>query len=175
MICFLSTFLFVVLSEKSASFFLYKSVTEDFRQNSNHRSFYFIILYELTCLLYFLQFRLPLNCFFNIIEYFLKPLKIFFGILWILKFLWSRMSGKFWLKQMFMSAFLVPSMVCGTAFLINFIAIYYHASRAIPFGTMVRTCILLASIFYLTFLSCFHLLSVCIYVYIALDSCILYL
>jgi len=48
------------------------------------------------------------------------------------------MSGKSWLKQMFMSAFLVPSMVCGTAFLINFIAIYYHASRAIPFGTMVR-------------------------------------
>ncbi len=28
-------------------------------------------------------------------------------------------------------------MVCGTAFMINFIAIYYHASRAIPFGTMV--------------------------------------
>ncbi|XP_023323910.1 transmembrane 9 superfamily member 3 [Eurytemora carolleeae] len=51
--------------------------------------------------------------------------------------LYSRMSGKSWLKQMFMSAFLVPSMVCGTAFLINFIAIYYHASRAIPFGTMI--------------------------------------
>lgn len=28
--------------------------------------------------------------------------------------------------------------VCGTAFFVNFIAIYYHASRAIPFGTMVR-------------------------------------
>ena len=28
-------------------------------------------------------------------------------------------------------------MVCGTAFFINFIAMYYHASRAIPFGTMV--------------------------------------
>jgi len=36
------------------------------------------------------------------------------------------------------SAFLIPSLVCGTAFFINFIAIYYHASRAIPFGTMVR-------------------------------------
>ncbi len=36
------------------------------------------------------------------------------------------------------SAFLLPSLVCGTAFFINFIAIYYHASRAIPFGTMVR-------------------------------------
>ena len=27
-------------------------------------------------------------------------------------------------------------MVCGVAFLINFIAIYYHASRAIPFTIM---------------------------------------
>jgi len=51
--------------------------------------------------------------------------------------LYARMSGKSWMKQMFSSAFLVPSIVCGTAFLINFIAIYYHASRAIPFGTMV--------------------------------------
>ena len=38
---------------------------------------------------------------------------------------------------MVMSAFMLPSFVCGTAFFINFIAIYYHASRAIPFGTMV--------------------------------------
>lgn len=38
---------------------------------------------------------------------------------------------------MVMSSFLIPGMTCGTAFLINFIAIYYHASRAIPFGTMV--------------------------------------
>jgi len=36
------------------------------------------------------------------------------------------------------SAFLIPVLVCGTAFFINFIAIYYHASRAIPFGTMVK-------------------------------------
>lgn len=36
-----------------------------------------------------------------------------------------------------MAAFLVPALVCGTAFFINFIAIYYHATRAIPFGTMV--------------------------------------
>ena len=43
-----------------------------------------------------------------------------------------------WIRQMLMSAFLLPTLVCGTAFLINFIAIYYHASRAIPFGTMVR-------------------------------------
>ena len=39
---------------------------------------------------------------------------------------------------MLLSAFLLPVLVCGTAFFINFIAIYYHASRAIPFGTMVR-------------------------------------
>ncbi|CAH0386303.1 unnamed protein product [Bemisia tabaci] len=51
--------------------------------------------------------------------------------------LYARMGGKLWIKQMIVSAFLLPSMVCGTAFFINFIAIYYHASRAIPFGTMV--------------------------------------
>lgn len=38
---------------------------------------------------------------------------------------------------MVLSAALFPSLVCGVAFLINFIAIYYHASRAIPFLTMV--------------------------------------
>jgi len=47
------------------------------------------------------------------------------------------MTGKSWIKQMAASAFLIPVLVCGTAFFINFIAIYYHASRAIPFGTMV--------------------------------------
>ena len=39
---------------------------------------------------------------------------------------------------MLIAAFLVPTMVCTTAFFINFIAMGYHASRAIPFGTMVR-------------------------------------
>ena len=48
-----------------------------------------------------------------------------------------RMGGKVWIKQMLTSAFFLPFVVCGTAFFINFIAIYYHASRAIPFGTMV--------------------------------------
>ena len=38
---------------------------------------------------------------------------------------------------MALSAVLFPLLVCGTAFMINFIAIYYHASRAIPFVTMV--------------------------------------
>jgi len=42
-----------------------------------------------------------------------------------------------WIHQMLVSVFLMPSVVCGTAFFINFIAIYYHASRAIPFGSMV--------------------------------------
>jgi len=51
--------------------------------------------------------------------------------------LYARMSGKTWMRQMLVSAFLLPVLVCGTAFVINFIAIYYHASRAIPFGTMV--------------------------------------
>lgn len=46
-------------------------------------------------------------------------------------------TGRRWIKQMFIGAFMIPAMVCGTAFFINFIAIYYHASRAIPFGTMV--------------------------------------
>lgn len=46
-------------------------------------------------------------------------------------------AGKFWIKQMLTGAFMIPALVCGTAFFINFIAIYYHASRAIPFGTMV--------------------------------------
>lgn len=51
--------------------------------------------------------------------------------------LYSRMGGKQWIRQMAVGAFFVPALVCGTAFFINFISIYYHASRAIPFGTMV--------------------------------------
>ena len=52
---------------------------------------------------------------------------------------------------MLLSAFLLPSLICGTAFLINFIAMYYHASRAIPFGSMVAvTCICLFVILPLT-------------------------
>lgn len=51
--------------------------------------------------------------------------------------LYSRFGGKRWIKQMFLSAAALPTLVCGTAFFINFIAIYYHASRAIHFTTMV--------------------------------------
>ncbi|KAK2162514.1 hypothetical protein LSH36_97g06008 [Paralvinella palmiformis] len=65
--------------------------------------------------------------------------------------LYSRMGGKVWIKQMMLSAFLIPVLVCGTAFFINFIAIYYHASRAIPFGIMVAVaCICLFVILPLT-------------------------
>lgn len=65
--------------------------------------------------------------------------------------IFARMGGKKWIKQMVISAFFLPCLVCGTAFLINFIAIYYHASRAIPFGTMVAvTCICLFVILPLT-------------------------
>jgi len=65
--------------------------------------------------------------------------------------LYARMGGKVWIRQMLMSAFLLPTLVCGTAFLVNFIAIYYHASRAIPFGTMVAvSCICLFVILPLT-------------------------
>ncbi|XP_042290041.1 transmembrane 9 superfamily member 3 isoform X1 [Thunnus albacares] len=54
--------------------------------------------------------------------------------------LYAKQGGRRWIKQMFIGAFMIPAMVCGTAFFINFIAIYYHASRAIPFGTMVAVC-----------------------------------
>ncbi|XP_067008459.1 transmembrane 9 superfamily member 3 [Anabrus simplex] len=65
--------------------------------------------------------------------------------------LYARMGGKIWIKQMLLSAFMLPALVCGTAFFINFIAIYYHASRAIPFGTMVAvTCICIFVILPLT-------------------------
>lgn len=56
--------------------------------------------------------------------------------------MYGRFGGKRWIKQMLLSAFFLPTLVCGTAFLINFIAIYYHASRAIPFTIMLAvTCI----------------------------------
>jgi hypothetical protein len=53
--------------------------------------------------------------------------------------LYARMGGRLWIKQMLLSTFMIPALVCGTAFFINFIAMYYHASRAIPFGSMVSS------------------------------------
>lgn len=65
--------------------------------------------------------------------------------------LYARMGGRIWIKQMLLSAFMIPLLVCGTAFFINFIAMYYHASRAIPFGSMVAvTCICIFVILPLT-------------------------
>ena len=46
-------------------------------------------------------------------------------------------KGKSWIRQMIISASFIPGLVCGSTFLINFVAMYYKASRAIPFGTMV--------------------------------------
>lgn len=51
--------------------------------------------------------------------------------------LYARLGGKEWIKQMLLGASLFPALVSGIAFSINFIAIYYHASRAIPFTTML--------------------------------------
>eukprot|EP00041_Stephanoeca_diplocostata_P015709 m.300809 g.300809 ORF g.300809 m.300809 type:complete len:597 (-) comp20131_c0_seq2:327-2117(-) len=51
--------------------------------------------------------------------------------------LYARNNGTQWIKQALASAMFLPLTVCGTAFFVNFIAIYYHASRAIPFGTMM--------------------------------------
>lgn len=63
--------------------------------------------------------------------------------------LYARMGGRIWIKQMILSAFMLPLIVCGTAFFINFIAMYYHASRAIPFGSM-------ESIIYMIYISFIH-------------------
>lgn len=51
--------------------------------------------------------------------------------------LYAQLHGRSWIKQCLVSAGLIPFVTCGTVFMINFIAMYYHASRAIPFGTMV--------------------------------------
>ncbi|XP_065199205.1 transmembrane 9 superfamily member 3-like [Sycon ciliatum] len=51
--------------------------------------------------------------------------------------MYYKFGGKEWIKQMLVSAALVPSIVCGSTFMINFVAMYYHASRAIPFTSML--------------------------------------
>jgi len=61
-----------------------------------------------------------------------SPVNGFFG-----GALYSRQGGKQWIRQMIVSASFIPGLVCGSTFLINFVAMYYKASRAIPFGTMV--------------------------------------
>ncbi|XP_065668467.1 transmembrane 9 superfamily member 3 isoform X2 [Hydra vulgaris] len=61
-----------------------------------------------------------------------SPINGFFG-----GALYSKLGGKKWIRQMFIGAFLLPAVVCSATLMINFVAIYYGASRAIPFGTMV--------------------------------------
>lgn len=51
--------------------------------------------------------------------------------------LYARNNGDQWIKQVLATAACLPLSVCATAFSVNFVAIYYHAARAIPFGTMM--------------------------------------
>ncbi|CAF1093050.1 unnamed protein product [Adineta steineri] len=51
--------------------------------------------------------------------------------------LYARMGGHLWMKQIIVGAFLVPVSICGVAFLVNFISIYYGSSRSIPFTVML--------------------------------------
>ncbi|EGF79420.1 hypothetical protein BATDEDRAFT_25752 [Batrachochytrium dendrobatidis JAM81] len=50
--------------------------------------------------------------------------------------MYAKYNGKRWIIAMMTSSLLWPGIVSGTAFIINFIAIYYQTSRAIPFTTM---------------------------------------
>jgi len=49
----------------------------------------------------------------------------------------AKYGGRSWIKNMFLTACLFPCIIGGVTLLINFIAVYYQSSRAIPFGTMV--------------------------------------
>jgi transmembrane 9 superfamily protein 3 len=51
--------------------------------------------------------------------------------------LYARQGGKQWIKQMLCGALFLPLMISSLALVINFIAIYYHASRAIPFTSIL--------------------------------------
>jgi transmembrane 9 superfamily protein 3 len=51
--------------------------------------------------------------------------------------MYSRLSGKRWIKQMVVGSLLFPVLIGTVALTINWISIYYHASRAIPFTTML--------------------------------------
>jgi len=64
---------------------------------------------------------------------------------------YARFGGKDWIKQTIVTASLLPFTVCTVVFLINFIAIYYRATKAIPFTTMILVvCIYLFVILPLT-------------------------
>uniref|UniRef100_A0AAF5PGT9 Transmembrane 9 superfamily member n=2 Tax=Wuchereria bancrofti TaxID=6293 RepID=A0AAF5PGT9_WUCBA len=51
--------------------------------------------------------------------------------------MYARFGGKQWIRQMVCGAFLLPSLISSVAFLVNIVAISYHASRAIPFTIML--------------------------------------
>uniref|UniRef100_A0A0N5AYD8 Transmembrane 9 superfamily member n=1 Tax=Syphacia muris TaxID=451379 RepID=A0A0N5AYD8_9BILA len=51
--------------------------------------------------------------------------------------MYARFGGKRWIRQMVMGALLLPCVISGVAFLVNIVAIFYHASRAIPFTVML--------------------------------------
>ena len=51
--------------------------------------------------------------------------------------MYSRVGGKRWIKQMLVGALLLPGILASLALGVNAVAIGYHASRAIPFTTMV--------------------------------------
>jgi len=51
--------------------------------------------------------------------------------------MYSRLNGKSWIKQMVVGALLLPVFVSTVALSVNWVSIYYHASRAIPFTTML--------------------------------------
>ena len=65
---------------------------------------------------------------------------VYSGFAWVNGFsgavLYTRFGGRQWIRQMLTSAFFLPVLVGGSVFMVNFIAIYYHASRAIPLTTM---------------------------------------
>ena len=46
-------------------------------------------------------------------------------------------SGKQWIRQMIFSTCLFPLLVSSVAILVNIVALFYHASRAIPVTSMV--------------------------------------
>eukprot|EP00842_Homolaphlyctis_polyrhiza_P000547 jgi/Hompol1/1493/HPOL_002720-RA len=51
--------------------------------------------------------------------------------------MYTTYSGKNWVRTMLVSSILWPGTVSITAFMINFVAIYYQTSRAIPFTSML--------------------------------------
>lgn len=77
--------------------------------------------------------------------------------------MYSRVSGQSWIKQMVVGAFLFPGILSSITLFINTIAIYYHASRAIPFTSMVG-----CMFGVILFNHCFQLAIICICAFVIL-------